>query len=593
MDEGEKNDDVEDFFASPKIDNDNEEAFIVESLSNSINTEIIIWLFKFQQRFRLPNIALESLIKFFHIILMRFDKLQFENFPTSLYMAKIWLNIFQLKIQLAACTNCHKLHNVKDIIAYKEEGKVAIMNCPYKEYPNNPISSRNHQCNNSLSILKKNKNATIAVPRMLYPKPNIHQQLSILYQRPDFENMLKLSGIQKNENNIYSDIYNGKHSTSAIYVSICNLPRSERNKPENIIYLGFLPGPKEAGLERINHYLTPIVDELLELWKGWKVPKTHQFSNGLEIKVALIVGSSDIPATRKLFGHRSAVMKCYRCDKRTTYSEEFRKTHYGGMQDYNEWVTKPADLLLHRQYAHEWLQCNSKSSREAHFKVHGIRWTEVLCLPYMDPIRFAVVDPMHCLFLDVAKWIIKSIFVNQKKLTMEQLRGILLNGYIGSYPNSNRQIEPELIKIVLKNTLVDYHLSCKWTSGLLDESLHLLVPKKAVGSLAITAERKELQHFLFMRHNTCEDFYMNAANDDSVDTYPGEVQYYFEHALRFPEGTKTHLLAYVKWYKPALSSSIRFKHSFMEPEISNTELWKAEYFQEGCDSLLAVHRILS
>jgi hypothetical protein len=40
----------------------------------------------------------------------------------------------------------------------------------------------------------------------------------------------------------------------------------------------------------------------------------------------------------------------------------------------------------------------------------------------MDPIRFAVVDPMHCLFLGVAKWIIKSIFVNQKKLTMEQLR---------------------------------------------------------------------------------------------------------------------------------------------------------------------------
>ncbi|GBC50138.2 hypothetical protein GLOIN_2v1848891 [Rhizophagus irregularis DAOM 181602=DAOM 197198] len=65
VDEGEENDDVEDFFASPKIDNDNEGTFIVESLSDSINTEIIIWLFKFQQRFRLPDIALESLIKFF------------------------------------------------------------------------------------------------------------------------------------------------------------------------------------------------------------------------------------------------------------------------------------------------------------------------------------------------------------------------------------------------------------------------------------------------------------------------------------------------------------------------------------------------
>ncbi|PKB93789.1 hypothetical protein RhiirA5_303693, partial [Rhizophagus irregularis] len=56
-----------------------------------------------------------------------------------------------------------------------------------------------------------------------------------------------------------------QHSTGAIYASICNLLRSERNKPKNIIYLGFLPGLKEAGLERINHYLAPIVDEFLEL----------------------------------------------------------------------------------------------------------------------------------------------------------------------------------------------------------------------------------------------------------------------------------------------------------------------------------------
>ena len=30
----------------------------------------------------------------------------------------------------------------------------------------------------------------------------------------------------------------------------------------------------------------------------------------------------------------------------------------------------------------------------------------------------------------------------------------------------------------------------------------------------------------------------------------------------------------------------------MEPEVSNTELWKAEYYQESYDSLIAVHRIL-
>jgi hypothetical protein len=230
------------------------------------------------------------------------------------------------------------------------------------------------------------------------------------------------------------------------------------------------------------------------------------------------------------------------------------------------------------------------------------------------------------------------------------------------------------MNIVLKNTLVDYHLTCKWSSGLLNESLCFLTPKKVVGSLALTAEREELQHFLSMRHNTttsskiygteaipgqflkpsylrvvlpselrtflCEWYSVlynkdqeeilgfmelqidqhtrlqigaetfgsmisgrheknatvlakwKAFNDETVDVYPGEVQYYFEHTLRLPEGPRTHLLAYVKWYKNAPSSDIRFKHRFMEPEVSNTELWKAEYYEEGCDFLMPVHRIL-
>src|SRR5437868_6821823 len=106
--------------------------------------------------------ALESLIKSWRNILLYFDELQFKDFLTSLYVAKKRLNIFQLKMQLVVCTKCHKLHNVKDIIAYKDEGKVTAMNCLHKEFPNNPHS---YQCNNSLSGLKKNKDATIAVPK--------------------------------------------------------------------------------------------------------------------------------------------------------------------------------------------------------------------------------------------------------------------------------------------------------------------------------------------------------------------------------------------------------------------------------------------
>jgi len=180
MEEGDDDDYIKNFFTYPEIDSD--EVFVMESLNDSIETEIILWAFKFQQRFRLPDIALEALIKFLHIVLTRLNELQFKNFPNSLYIAKKMLNIFQPKMQLAVCNNCHKLHNVKNIVEYKEEGKAAIANCLHEEFPNNPVSSHRNKCNNPLSILKKRKDGAIAVPRMLYPKPSIRQQLSMLYQ---------------------------------------------------------------------------------------------------------------------------------------------------------------------------------------------------------------------------------------------------------------------------------------------------------------------------------------------------------------------------------------------------------------------------
>ncbi|CAB4481191.1 unnamed protein product [Rhizophagus irregularis] len=59
------------------------------------------------------------------------------------------------------------------------------------------------------------------------------------------------------------------------------------------------------------------------------------------------------------------------------------------MQEYDKLVTNPINPSLYRQYAYEWLQCNSKSSRDTHFKEHSVKWSELLHLPYMNPIRFA------------------------------------------------------------------------------------------------------------------------------------------------------------------------------------------------------------
>ena len=47
----------------------------------------------------------------------------------------------------------------------------------------------------------------------------------------------------------------------------------------------------------------------------------------------------------------------------------------------------------------------------------GLRYSSLLQLPYFDPPRMLVVDPMHNLFLGSAKCIMQCIWIEQKILT--------------------------------------------------------------------------------------------------------------------------------------------------------------------------------
>jgi hypothetical protein len=40
---------------------------------------------------------------------------------------------------------------------------------------------------------------------------------------------------------------------------------------------------------------------------------------------------------------------------------------------------------------------------------------------YFNPIKFIVVDPMHCLFLGIARWIVKRIWVDEGILNQQSL----------------------------------------------------------------------------------------------------------------------------------------------------------------------------
>jgi hypothetical protein len=184
-----------------------------------------------------------------------------------------------------------------------------------------------------------------------------------------------------------------------------------------MLILGILPGPNEVKLHRVNHYLSPIITELESLWEGVNLNRTNECPNGKDIRAALIIASCDIPGARKLCGHISALASCHRCEKRAN------NRNFGGMADMSDWFIMK-DPVEHRQKALEWRRCKSNAERERFVKENGVRWSEILRLPYFDPIRFVVVDPMHCLFLGIAKWITKRIWIDEGVLTEKDLQSI-------------------------------------------------------------------------------------------------------------------------------------------------------------------------
>ena len=88
---------------------------------------------------------------------------------------------------------------------------------------------------------------------------------------------------------------------------VMNLPRDERFKPENLLVVGIIPGPKDPK-HHINSFLQPLVDDLIDLWDG--VILAYENGQSQEMfRDAVLALSSDIPATRKrggFVGHNAA-----------------------------------------------------------------------------------------------------------------------------------------------------------------------------------------------------------------------------------------------------------------------------------------------
>ncbi|CAB4444499.1 unnamed protein product [Rhizophagus irregularis] len=102
-------------------------------------------------------------------------------------------------------------------------------------------------------------------------------------------------------------------------------------------------------------------------------------------------------------------------------------------------------------------------------------------------------------------------------------------------------LNPSCFKVIMPLELRRF--LCEWYSILYEKNkmkilgfMDLVIDQHA--RLQIGAGNIWIYDFGSSRKNVTILAKWKASNDESVDIYPGDVQYYFEHTLRLPEGPR-------------------------------------------------------
>ena len=183
----------------------------------------------------------------------------------------------------------------------------------------------------------------------------------------------------------------GKHYSAGVISLIClNLPPGVRHLIENIFVFCVVPGPHEVELEKINNIVRYLIDIFLVFWQpGVYYSKTPRYPHGRLVNAAIVPALGDLLAVRKLTGNNRW---CTQCDLEAEDMDNL---------DTSTW---PKRMLCseHRRLAEEWKSLDSKA-RSSHFRKHGLRWSELLRLPYWDPVEYTLVEFSHNLLSNNAE----------------------------------------------------------------------------------------------------------------------------------------------------------------------------------------------
>ena len=380
---------------------------------------------------------MKDLLKFLNVLINLLVKDSPFSVPLTLASALKTLGIYDNFTQFCVCSKCHSLYNIADCIE-NVGGSSSSKKCRFVQFPNHCQKRFRTPCGQLLmKEVKQSSGKTTLVPNKVFCYRSVIQSLADRLRMSKFLDLLNYGHEHRSADGVLTDIFDGKlwkefqstfggnknnpslgfmlnvdwfnpfkhgnYSLGAMYFSILNLPRELRYKEQNTIQVGLIPGPKEPKLT-LNSYLTPLIQELSQLETGVQFYSPDALGGKVIVKARLLATSCDIPASRKVCGFvgHCAIKACNKCLK--DFNRKDDRTDYSGF-DADSWPKRTNQE--HRLRAQEYLKCTNKVERQRIESLHGLRYSVLLDLPYLDIIKHCAIDPMHNLFLGTSKHVME------------------------------------------------------------------------------------------------------------------------------------------------------------------------------------------
>lgn len=291
-----------------------------------------IFLLMWQCIFHVSDAGMAILILFVHNLLRLLSSVSpstflnsvTENCPSSLYGVRKMLGLVTDQfIKYVVCPQCHSIYEYSQCVQQDAQGIKSSKRCWYIRFPNHPFHSQRQECGTVLLESVQICTGKIVLrPRRVFCYRSLQKSINEMFSKKSFLDLCQKWKQRAVPSDLMGDVYDGnvwknfrgcdhnkfvehpfnlmlflnvdwfqpfthvQYSVGAIYLTVQNLPRSERYKLDNIILCGIIPGPSEPKYT-INPYLSNLVTELNQFWHGVEIVIPHYIFKTVIVKAAL------------------------------------------------------------------------------------------------------------------------------------------------------------------------------------------------------------------------------------------------------------------------------------------------------------------